>query len=123
MVTLEERISKAVALRAEGYNCSQCVAMTFNPALEAVTAGLGTGVGNTGNICGAASAMAIVCGDKTYTGPADKKGQYARVSALINKFAALNQGQVNCRDLRCPGRKPCVDLIKDAITILHEANL
>lgn len=123
MVTLEERITKALQLRAEGYNCSQCVAMVFNPALETVTAGLGTGVGSTGNICGAASALAIVCADKTYAGPADKKGQYARVSALVNRFAAANEGQVNCRDLRQPGRKSCVDLIKDAITILHEANL
>lgn len=122
MVTLEERIAKAQELRAAGYNCAQCVAMAFNPALEAATSALGTGIGATGNICGAANAMAIVCGTKTYMGPADKKNQYARVGGLINAFSTKNNGQLNCRELRQPGRKPCIELIKDAITILHEAN-
>lgn len=123
MVTLEERISKAIKLRAAGYNCAQCVAMVFDPALEAMTSGLGTGIGATGNICGAANAMAIVCSARTYNGPADKKNLYARVSGLINAFTAENNGQINCSQLRQPGRKPCIELIKDAIMILHEANI
>lgn len=123
MVTLQERLQKAQQLRAAGYSCSQCVAMVFDPSLEAVTSGLGRGVGATGNICGAVNAMAIVCSAKTYSGPADKKGQYALISGLVNKFASENCGQVNCCDLRQPNRKSCSDLIKDAVTILHEANL
>ncbi len=123
MVTLEDRISKAVELRAAGYNCAQCVAMVFDPALEAMTAGLGTGIGATGNICGAANAMAIVCSAKTYGGPGDKKNLYGRVSGLINAFTAKNNGQINCSQLRQPGRKPCIELIKDAITILHEEDI
>lgn len=122
MVTLEEKICKAQELRTAGYNCAQCVAMVFDPALEAATSGLGTGIGATGNICGAANAMAIICSAKTYISPADKKNLYARVSGLINVFASHNCGQLNCSELRQPGRKPCIELIKDAITILHEAN-
>ncbi len=123
MVTLEEKISKAVELRAAGYNCAQCVAMVFDPQLEAIVSGLGRGIGATGNICGATNAMAIVAGVRTYVGPADKNSQYARVSALINAFAEKNNGQIECRQLRQPGRKSCLELIKDAITILHEANI
>lgn len=122
MVTLEQRTDKALSLKAKGYNCAQCVAMVFDPDLEAPTSGLGGGVGAMGDICGAANAMAIVCGAKTYVGPMDKKTQYTRVQGLLSKFADLNKGQLNCRELRQPGRKSCSDLIVDAITILHEAS-
>ena len=97
--------------------------MTFNPELEAVTAGLGTGVGATGHICGCCSAMAILTSLQAYQGPAGKQALYAEVRERIERFAALNEGDTDCRDLRRPGRKPCADLIKDAITILHEAHL
>lgn len=120
MVTLEERISEALALRKQGYNCAQCVAMTFNPELEAVTAALGTGVSATGHICGCCSAMAILASQKYYTTPSEKAELYAKTRTLIDKFAALNRGETDCRDLRQPGRKPCSELIKDAVTIVHE---
>ena len=120
MVTLEERIANAQELRRQGYNCAQCVAMTFDPGLEAVTAGLGTGVGATGHICGCCSAMAIITSLKSYQGPAGKQALYSEVRGCIDRFAALNDGDTDCRDLRRPGRKPCADLIKEAVKILHE---
>lgn len=120
MVTLEERISNAMSLRQQGYNCAQCVAMTFNPGLDTVTAGLGTGIGATGHICGCCSAMAILTSIKSYKAPADKPQLYSEVRKCIEKFAALNNGDTDCRDLRKPGRKPCTELIKDAIVIMHE---
>lgn len=120
MVTLEERIDKALSLKKQGYNCAQCVAMAFNPSLEALTAGLGTGVAATGHICGCCSAMAILASEKEYTSPADKQQLYANIRVYLDKFAAMNGGYKDCRDLRTPGRKPCSDLIKDAITIMHE---
>lgn len=120
MATLQERIDNALALRKQGYNCAQCVAMIFDPSLEAATGGLGTGIGGTGHICGAATAMALVTSSLTYNGPADKPALYARVRECLNRFAELNCGDTNCCDLRKPGRKPCVELIKDAVTILHE---
>ncbi len=120
MVTLEEYINKALALRNQGYNCAQCVAMTFHPELETVTAGLGTGVGATGHICGCCSAMAILTSINSYKAPSGKPELYAEVRKCIEKFAALNNGDTDCRDLRKPGRKPCTELIKDAIVIMHE---
>lgn len=119
--TLQERMDKAMQLRAKGYNCAQCVAMVFNPALEAVASGLGTGVAGTGHICGAASAMALVTGADTYTGPSDKQELYARIRLQLDRFAALNQGDTDCCALRRPGRKPCTELITDAVGILHES--
>lgn len=121
MVTLDERLSTAIELRKKGYNCAQCVAMTFDPSLETVTAGLGTGIGATGHICGACSAMAILTATKGYEGPAAKQQLYANVRSRIEKFASLNNGDTDCRDLRQPGRKPCLELIKDAVTIMHES--
>lgn len=121
MVSLDERLSTAINLRKQGYNCAQCVAMTFDPSLETVTAGLGTGIGATGHICGTCSAMAILAAKKNYQGPAAKQQLYAEVRAHIEKFASMNCGDTDCRDLRQPGRKPCLELIKDAVTIMHEA--
>lgn len=120
MVTLEERIDNALQLRKQGYNCAQSVAMVFDKSLARATAGLGCGVGSTGNICGAANAMAIIACALSDTEPTDKPANYALVARMIEKFQSLNNGNINCRDLRKPGAKSCVDLIKDAITILHE---
>lgn len=120
MVTLEERIDKAIQLRKQGNNCAQCVAMAYDELLANVTAGLGSGVGGTGNICGAANAMAIVCGEMTDAAPTNKPVYYTCIAGMIEKFKAANNGNIDCRDLRKPGSKSCVDLIKDAITILHE---
>lgn len=117
---VEEKKRQALDLRKQGYNCAQCVAMVYDPGLEATVAALGTGVAATGNICGAANAMAIVAGRKPYVGPAEKQELYRQVARLINKFKERNCGEVNCCDLRRPGRKPCTELITDAIEILDE---
>jgi C_GCAxxG_C_C family probable redox protein len=119
MVTLQQRLERARQLRREGYNCAQCVAMVFNPELGNVTAGLGGGVGGTGHICGAASAMAVIASDKCFKTPADKGAVYDQVQRLLKDFALRNQGQTNCCDLRRPGRKSCLALIEDAVEILH----
>lgn len=118
---VEEKKHRALDLRKQGYNCAQCVAMVYDPTLEATVSALGTGVAATGNICGAANAMAVIAGQKAYVGPMEKQELYRKVSALIDKFKERNCGQVNCCDLRQPGRKPCAELITDAIEILNEA--
>ena len=64
--TLDERIERARALRAEGYNCSQCVFMVFDDIhsmspddAARMTAGLGGGVGGQHQVCGTVSAMSV----------------------------------------------------------------
>ncbi len=117
---VEQQKKEALELRKKGYNCAQCVAMVYRPELEAAVASLGTGVAATGNICGAANAMAIIAGMKSYEGPEKKQELYAKVRRLIDKFKERNGGDIDCVDLRKPGRKPCSDLICDAIEILNE---
>ncbi|MBD5281936.1 MAG: C_GCAxxG_C_C family protein [Bacteroides sp.] len=117
---VEDKKRQALELRKQGYNCAQCVAMVYDASLEATVAALGTGVAATGNICGAANAMAIIAGREAYVGPMEKQALYGRVARLIEKFKERNCGHVNCCDLRRPGRKPCTELITDAIEILDE---
>jgi hypothetical protein len=42
---------------------------------------------------------------------------YAEVKAAAEEYKALN-GSVVCSELLKPGRKPCIELIEDAITII-----
>lgn len=117
---VNERQAQALELRRQGYNCTQCVCMVFDPSLEVISGGLGRGVAGTGHICGAALAMALVTSQREYTNPKEKQALFARIREQIDRFAALNCGDTDCRDLRKPGRKPCEQLILDAITILDE---
>lgn len=117
-----ERIANALRLRSQGYNCAQCVSMTFDPSLEVASAGLGTGVAGTGHICGAASAMALVESSFSYSGPEAKQNLYAAIRGHLARFAALNGGDTACSALRKPGRKDCAGLIADAVGILHDAH-
>lgn len=128
MKTIEERKAEALRLHAQGYNCAQCVAMVFDDfiesgriareALAASTAALGGGVGGTGHICGAASAMAVVISLVRYCSPIDKRQIYHDSAMLIDEFARRQNGKTECRELRVPGAKPCNVLITDAVEIL-----
>jgi C_GCAxxG_C_C family probable redox protein len=125
MVTLEQRLQHARELHRQGYNCAQCVMLCFvdDPTLTAASAALGGGVCGTGHICGAVSAMTMVNAIGGYSKPADKGRVYADGAALVAKFAAANNGQTDCRQLRVPGRKPCMTLIEEAVTLLHNKNV
>ncbi len=121
--TVEERKERARTLRREGYNCAQCVAMAFDdiiPAdrIAAVTLaaqGFGSGYGGRGYMCGALSGATMALG---LTGEQSRPTLYKRVGELIDEFAGM-EGAVNCSDLKKPGRKPCLELITDAVEILH----
>lgn len=125
-MTLQERIEKARALHQQGYNCAQCVALSFTDitgldesTTARVSAGLGAGVGGTGEICGALTGATIVKGTTHFTTPADKPAINKSVREICHEFAGLNDGMTRCRDLKSKGRKPCMDLIEEAINILH----
>lgn len=128
MKTIEQRKAEALKLHGEGYNCAQSVAMVYADFIEsgrispeslaAATAALGGGVGGTGHICGAASAMAVVTGMMKFFSPADKREVYHDSAKLIDEFAARQNGKTECRELRVPGAKPCSALIAEAVEIL-----
>ncbi len=121
--TLEERVAKARDLRAQGYNCSQCVVMAFDDVMDVdvnmlarAAGGFGTGIGATGDICGALTGTTMVLG-LVREGVA-RPALYREVREAISAFEEL-EGARDCRDLKGVGRKPCLDLILDAVTLLH----
>ena len=123
--TLEERLAKVKELRAQGYNCAQAVTMVFDDikgidtrSAEIYSAALGGGFGGCGLTCGAVSAMGMVSGVAHYENPLKKKELYAGVKSLSEKFLDSN-GSLLCRDLRQPGKKSCDELIREAVTLLH----
>lgn len=129
MPSKTDRLAQASELRAKGYNCAQCVIMSFNDltGLDASTAartgaGLGAGVGALGEICGVANGMAIVEGLVGGDHPEDKKTAMARSKDVVGCFAAANSGCLRCRELKRPGApKSCDTLIAEGIEILHDA--
>lgn len=117
---VDQQKARALELRKQGYNCAQCVCMAFDPTLERVAGGLGRGVAGSGNMCGAALAMALVTSQRQYTTPKEKQQLFGRIKEQLQKFSAMNGGDIDCSLLRQPGRKPCEQLILDAIDILNE---
>ena len=122
--TLEERKERARMLHRQGYNCSQCVVMVFDDihgmneeVSMRVSAGFGGGVGGMRQVCGAVSGMTILIGVAKYTQPSDKPMLYAEVQSCAEEFKKIN-GSVVCGELLKPGRKPCIELIEDTITII-----
>ncbi|MBO4995565.1 MAG: C_GCAxxG_C_C family protein [Muribaculaceae bacterium] len=125
-LTADQRVEKALALRKEGYNCAQCVMMAFDDlhGLSAdmsarISAALGGGVAGQGEICGAASVMSMLAGYESFGAPADKPATYSRVRTLCGEFTGRN-GSMVCRELKAR-KRPCPELIEDAIRILHKS--
>ena len=66
---IERKVAQAVELHKRGYNCSQCVVMTFAEDLglnadvaESMSAAFGGGVAKMKEVCGCVSAMAMLAG-------------------------------------------------------------
>ena len=119
---LEDIEAKAASIRAQGYNCAQTVLMTFAPYLgldEAMaaklTAGLGSGAGASGELCGVANAMAIIAGLPGGAEAQDKAEANKKAAELLREFKNEN-GALRCADLKGqPGVKPCNLLIAGGI--------
>lgn len=120
---VEQRKELARGLRAQGYNCCQCVAMAFEDisGLDADTAGrlsegFGSGFGGRREVCGTLSGVTMICG-LAYP-DVDRKELYAKVQAVMDAFES-REGSCICRELKVTGRKPCLDLITDAVELFH----
>lgn len=121
--TLEERKELARQLRKQGYNCCQSVAMAFDDVIDTdpailsqIAGGFGSGFGGKGEVCGAVSGATMVCG--LANGAMERPALYGKVKEIMDSFSRLN-GSYICRELKQPGRKPCTDLVVDAVEILH----
>ena len=135
-----DRIDRAESLFREGCNCSQAVFAAFADELgldeelaRRVACGLGGGVGRMREVCGAVSAAAMVLGMRH--GP-DKTAAYPAIQEFCAKFKA-ETGSIVCRELlagtgatsggapdaRTPEyyrKRPCVELVKLAVTLLGQ---
>lgn len=108
-VNVEERVTKAVELFGEGYNCSQSVVAAYadiygftkEQALK-MSASFGAGIGRMRETCGAACGMFLLAGLETgSTDPKDAAGKganYAVVQNLAARFREIN-GSIVCAEL------------------------
>ena len=137
---------KAEELFKKGYNCSQSVlgvfceesGLDFETAVK-ISSSFGGGMGRMREVCGAVSGMFMVAGlafSEATASPENKKRQYEIVQELAGRFKEKN-GSIICRELLqgieksdtpTPSertaeyykKRPCTELVKDAVTILQE---
>jgi C_GCAxxG_C_C family probable redox protein len=137
------RIEKAVARFAEGFNCSQAVFSSFAEGINEETAlkmasGFGGGMGRMAETCGAVTGAMMVLGLRfgaTLPTPLEKERIYALIRDFSDRFKARN-GSILCRTLlNCDISTPeglhvakeknlfktsCPKYVQDAAEILEE---
>ena len=106
---MSSRSEIALEKFSAGYNCAQSVFYSFcedlgldkNTALR-IASGLGSGMGRSGEVCGAVSGGILVLGTKYGRGendsPAAKELTYTKTRALMSRFSGVH-GSYKCRDL------------------------
>ena len=133
-------IERAEALFLSGLNCSQSVfcafAEEFGMDLETakkVSCGLGGGVGRLREVCGAVTGATLVLGMRH--GP-DKDAVYPKVQEFCAKFkeecgsivcrellagtGATTGGKADARTGEYYKKRPCVELVKLAVSLLGQ---
>lgn len=143
---MSEKVEKAKDLFKSGYNCSQAVlgvfceelGLDFNTAMK-ISCSFGGGMGRMREVCGTVSGMFMAVGlalASASDSPVEKGEHYKRVQELARRFKERN-GSIICRELlqgvessTSPNpsertetyykKRPCVDLVGDAVEILEE---
>lgn len=131
-MTLEEREKMAADLRRDGYNCASSVFLCFpdltgmehNEAVK-VTNALGTGIGASREICGAAAAMAMLAGFRFPAEPSSKGEAAKLANKCLTEFANDNAGCMRCaqlKDRQIMGGdvRSCNELVAQCVRIAHE---
>ena len=140
------KTEKAKELFKSGYNCSQAVLGVFCEELGLdietamkISSSFGGGMGRMREVCGTVSGMFMAAGlaFATASDSAAAKGEhYKRIQELAAKFKEKN-GSIICRELLqgvetstspTPSertetyykKRPCVELVGDAVEILEE---
>lgn len=115
------RVEKAEMLFRSGCNCAQAVFAAFADEFgldeefaKRVSCGLGGGVGRMREVCGAVTGATLVLGMRH--GP-DKVASYPYVQDFCAKFKA-ECGSIVCRELQESNKRPCVELVKLAASLL-----
>ncbi len=134
-IEVEERVAKARGLFGSGYNCAQSVAMTFDDLVEvdpsliaAVASSFGGGLAGMREVCGAVSGASIIVGLLyPVVDTADREAKRVNremAKGVAESFKSQN-GSIVCRELlglapceRVKTRRPCEELVCDAVRIL-----
>jgi len=142
---MSERSEKAKELFKSGYNCSQAVVgvfceelgLDFETAMK-VACSFGGGMGRMREVCGTVTGMFMASGlalAGSGNAPEVKKAQYEHVQELAKRFKDQN-GSIICRELlegvgatstptpdarteNYYKKRPCVELVGDAVEILE----
>jgi C_GCAxxG_C_C family probable redox protein len=106
---MKDNVNNAVEIYKDGYNCAQSVLTVFAPDLGMdrdiamkVSCGFGSGIGRSGNLCGAITGGMLVLGlkygmiDSEFQ--EEKENTYDKVIELQERIRAIH-GTVNCNDL------------------------
>lgn len=139
------RSEKAKELFKSGYNCSQAVlgvfceefGLDFETAMK-ISSSFGGGMGRMREVCGTVSGMFMAAGlmFENSSNPSNKAELYKKIQELAQKFKDKN-GSIICKELLAgvetstspnPSernesyykKRPCVDLVGDAVEILEE---
>ena len=139
---------RAIELFKEGFNCSQSVFTAFahrfdidEETAKKISAGLGGGLGRMREVCGAVSGAAMVigsiCSAVDGKDSENKQKNYELVREFADRFTKRN-GSIICRELlgldvkmemsaqpesrtaEYYKKRPCVELVGDAVEILAE---
>lgn len=126
---------KELAVRKHGcgYNCAQSVVCAFadelgvdEQLLYKLSEGLGAGMGNGQNACGALSGAILVAGmlnsDGDLVNPGStKRDTYKKVGELKKAFEE-KVGAINCFEIKGAAMTSCPDCIRAGVEILQEIN-
>lgn len=107
---MRDKVQGAVeTYQTTGFNCAQSVLSEFAPELGMdrdtamrIACGLGSGMGRSGNMCGAVTGGMLVLGLKygmmDSQSQEDKEKTYEKVVQLLDRIKAIH-GSDNCTDL------------------------
>ena len=96
---LQERKVRASVLHSRGYNCAQCILLSFDDY----------------------TGMSLVLGMVRGEDPAIKPKVNKEVRELTRRFRERNNDRYLCRELkRVQPVRPCDDIVADSVEILHD---
>lgn len=126
-----DRKNIAIENHKKGYNCAQAVVCAFcdytdytEDDLFKLSEAFGGGMGGSGSVCGAVSAMVFLSGLKKSLGiealpVTNKKESYNFANTLMEEFVKMNKSLI-CKQLKGEGLRSCDGCIEDAVEILEK---
>ena len=126
-----DRVKLAIDNHKKGYNCAQAVLCAFadktdfsEDQLFRIIEGFGGGMGGTGGVCGAVSAMVVLAGLNKSAGitalpKTNKAESYSFSGKLMKEFEDMNKSLL-CSRIKGETLRSCDGCIEDAVKILEK---